>query len=498
MTQSTQEFDVATFGAVDDGETDAAQALSKAWQAAKDSGKPGRVVFRRKTRGVFLLSPLSLAGGQDITLLIGKGVTLSALPYDKKHLDRWSDNGGRILRIDGVRGFSLIGEDRGSSIVQGNGPSWPGFRGDKSKLDRPRLIQIDACKQVVARDFTMIDSPNFNLVFKDCEGGEAMNITIDCPTDSHNTDAIHLDASVGFKVHDCEIRCGDDAIAINSPGGRESANHEIWNLKITGSHGISIGSSIVGAVHDLNVHDITMNGAANGIRIKSKPENTGTVRDATYARFDMTDVDNALVIQNGTYGDDERGKGGASLDGITVTQVVARGGGDVRGDRRRPLGPGQELPDLGLPRDRLQARLEHQRRPLGHLDRRRRSEVPQEVDGREDDHDPGYPRIGRGRLRGRRRRCHRRRRGAHAGVEGREGVGAGGPDRVPPQDHGRVPAVAADALGRAGRHALDRRRGDAVRPALRCAPPRALEEQRRGDLRVRGRSRRSRCSVRTG
>jgi polygalacturonase len=330
MTGTLQELDIKDFGAVDDGETDAAPALAKAWDAAKASGQATRIVLRRRTKGVFLLSPRTLEGGQDVTLSIGAGVTLSALPYDAKHLDRWQDNGGIALRLAGVKSLAIVGEDRATSIVQGNGPSWPGFRGKKTDVDRPRLIQVDRCSQVLARGFTITDSPNFNLVFKDCEGGEASELTIDCPVDSHNTDGIHLDASLGFKVHDCEIRCGDDAIAINSPGGRASGDHEIYALRITGSHGISVGSSIVGDVHDLDVHDITMTGSANGIRIKSKPESTGTVRDASYTRFDMTDVAHALVIQSGTYGaaGDAAGRG-ASLDGVTITHVVARGGDDV-------------------------------------------------------------------------------------------------------------------------------------------------------------------------
>lgn len=332
MAQGTQELDVAKFGAVDDGVTDSSPALAKAWEAAKKSGQSSRIVFRKSKKGVFLLSPLTLSDGQDITISIGAGVTLSALPYDKDHLERWSDNGDVILRIEKVESLSLVGEDRPTSIIQGNGPSWPGFRGSKSDLDRPRLVQIDHCKQVLASGFSIVDSPNFNLVFKDCASGEATNLSIDCPTDSHNTDAIHLDASLGFKVHDCTIRCGDDAIAINSPGGRESAHHEIWNLRITGSHGISIGSSIVGEVHHLDVHDITLDGAANGIRIKSKPESTGLVHDLSYSNFTMTRVDNALVIQNGTYGDakpDDDKSGGASLDTITIQHVVARGGSNV-------------------------------------------------------------------------------------------------------------------------------------------------------------------------
>jgi len=45
----------------------------------------------------------------------------------------------------------------------------------------------------------------------------------------------------------------------------------------------------------------------------------------------MTDVRNALVIQNGTYGLSDGGGGGhgASLDGVTVEQVVARRGKNV-------------------------------------------------------------------------------------------------------------------------------------------------------------------------
>ncbi|WP_434423344.1 glycosyl hydrolase family 28 protein [Nannocystis pusilla] len=270
-------------------------------------------------------------------------------------------------------------------IVQGNGPSWPGFIGPKTDNDRPRLLQINGCRNVLTRGLSIVDAPNFNLVFKECESGEATDLLIDCPVDSHNTDGLHLNSSVGFKVHDCEIRCGDDAIAITAVKHRECAQHEIWNLKVTGSHGISIGSTLDGDVHDLKIHDIAMNGATNGIRIKSKRKSTGSVADLSYSRFDMTDVREALVIQIGTYGEkdskdskDDDG-GGAPITGVTVEHVVARGGRDVRDDRRRTPRSAQGLPDRRLQGHRLREGLADPRRSHGDLDRRRRPEAAEEV-----------------------------------------------------------------------------------------------------------------------
>jgi polygalacturonase len=331
---TSKDFDIAHYGGKDDGETDCRHAFRKAWDAAKHYGKehnqPTRVLFRKRDKGVFLLRPLTLDGGNDMGVSIGDGVTLCALPYakdkDKEIRKLYDDNGNIAIRFQGVHGLSIVGEDRESSVIQGNGPTWPGFTGDDPYPSRPFLLDIYKCHQVLATNFSIRDAPSFNLVFDQCHKGNVKYLTVTCPRDSNNTDGIHLNSSIGFELHDCTIHNGDDAVVIDAGEGRVSAEHTIHRLTIEWSHGISIGSAIQGTVKDLYIHHITLTRATNGIRFKSRTSDKGKVHNCTYSDFTMKNVQDPLVIELGTYG--SGGGGGdstpaSSLEHITIKDIEA-------------------------------------------------------------------------------------------------------------------------------------------------------------------------------
>ena len=61
-------------------------------------------------------------------------------------------------------------------------------------------------------------------------------------------------------------------------------------------HGMSIGSGTDGGVDHLLVDDLTIDGADNGLRIKSDPSRGGLVHDVTYRNVCIRNVMNPLGI----------------------------------------------------------------------------------------------------------------------------------------------------------------------------------------------------------
>jgi polygalacturonase len=162
---------------------------------------------------------------------------------------------------------------------------------------------LNDCVGVRIKDVTMINSPSFHLVPRDCEDVDIIRVTIRAPEDSPNTDAIDPSASRYVRISDCIFDVGDDDIAIKS--GHPDSSHPnaasefitVSNCTFLHGHGMSIGSETVGGVRNVTVKNCTFEGTENGLRIKSPRGRGGTVENITYSDITMKDVrPNAITI----------------------------------------------------------------------------------------------------------------------------------------------------------------------------------------------------------
>ncbi len=127
-------------------------------------------------------------------------------------------------------------------------------------------------------------------------GGKAGNttvqgVTIRAPSSSanppsHNTDACDV-SGTNILVQNCDISVGDDDFTC----GGGTSGVLLTNNTYGNGHGISIGSyTDKGGVSNITVINCTINGADNGIRIKSDDGRGGLVQNIAYYNIGMTNV----------------------------------------------------------------------------------------------------------------------------------------------------------------------------------------------------------------
>jgi polygalacturonase len=83
---------------------------------------------------------------------------------------------------------------------------------------------------------------------------------------------------------------GDDNIAIKADARGPSSHMSIFDNHFYNGHGMSIGSETDGGVSAIRVSGLSIEGADNGIRIKSNISRGGLVRDVEYSNVCIRDT----------------------------------------------------------------------------------------------------------------------------------------------------------------------------------------------------------------
>ena len=274
-----------TAGAMGDGVTTNTTAIQNAINLASagliTNGLIGGTVEIPASPNAYLCGPITM---KNVNLQIdaGGGVADAALRQI---------SGGIVNPADFISGSSLTNiEISGSGMIDGQGaPWWPGYKTNT----RPSMISLSSCNRELIQNVTLSNSPMFHIAI----GGSAKNSTVqgvtvwspsseDPVTPSHNTDACDV-SGTNVLVQNCHISEGDDNFTCG--GG----THDVLltnNVYGTG-HGISIGSyTDSGGVSNIMVINCTINGADNGIRIKSDNNRGGLVQNISYLNIGITNV----------------------------------------------------------------------------------------------------------------------------------------------------------------------------------------------------------------
>ncbi len=277
----------AVYGAVGDGittNTVAIQtAISKAAQGGLTNGATGGTV--EIPPGIYLSGPLTLASA--VNLQIDAGAILRMLPLGMYP-------GGTNLGTTFISGSKLHDiEISGFGAIDGQGaPWWP--YANTNGANRPIMISPSDCNRLLIQNVTLSNSPMFHIAISGGSSGNStvQNVTIRAPASSPNTDACDVDGT-NVLVQNCNISEGDDDFTC---GGGTSGVLLTNNTYGTG-HGISIGSyTDSGGVSNITVINCTMNGAVNGIRIKSDDGRGGLVQNINYYNVSMTNVNFPIQI----------------------------------------------------------------------------------------------------------------------------------------------------------------------------------------------------------
>lgn len=295
-------FNITSYGA-STSSADNTKAIQNALDAVPSTG--GMVVI---PAGTWLCGALQIKSKTIFHL--AKNCTLLQQPYgtfpnNKTNFIREKKNATDIV---------IEGEDKETSIIDGQGEAWWRALDNGTSLNRGALIRFNSGSRFLVRNLTCKNAPAQNITLGNKSAASnssyALNATVHdvfiyAPASelsktgsvypSHNTDGIPIwDPYV--NIYNCEINNGDDNVVCDS----YSQYIHVWNCKFGTGHGASVGSFTKNIKH-VWFDNITMNGTTAGVRLKTGIESNGSLRgggeeDFRFTYFTMTKVKNPFSM----------------------------------------------------------------------------------------------------------------------------------------------------------------------------------------------------------
>jgi polygalacturonase len=312
-------------------------------QKALDTCPKGQAVELKPegTHNAFLSSPLDLRAG--VALVIDEKAILFASRDPKLFEIRPGscgivDQSGRgcraLINGNGAAGAAVMGDGvidgRGWAKLLGKDVSWWELAEQARKggnQNCPRIAVLDRCDDFTLYRITLKNSPNFHVSYRNGNGFTAWGVIVNTPKNARNTDAIDPGPATNVTITQCFLHTGDDNVAIKA-GGKCSHMTIAHNHFYTG-HGMSIGSETNGGADTIRVSDLSIDGADNGIRIKSNSGKGGKVTDVVYEDVCIRDTKYPIFMDS-DYA--HFGKGGDKIPwitGITLKNVRILDGGRI-------------------------------------------------------------------------------------------------------------------------------------------------------------------------
>ncbi len=227
---------VRAHGAVGDGTTLDTYAV----QAAIDqcAGTGGTTVVEA---GTYYIGTIAVKGGMTFRLEEGARLLGST--------DRTDYIGNVLVKAGDCQGLTL----EGPGTIDGNGQFWwAAYLAAEDHWRPNRLVELVDCQDLTVRNLQLTMSGGWHLHLLACDRVLVQNVKIRAPVGdglvSPNTDGIDIDACQHVEVRDCDVETGDDCICVKN-------DDPVWSRDS----------------FDINVHDCTVSGWANGLKIGTRP-----------------------------------------------------------------------------------------------------------------------------------------------------------------------------------------------------------------------------------
>ena len=285
-------------------------------QDAIDHCTPGQAVELKAsgTNHIFLTGPIALKPG--ITLLVDSNTALFASRNPRDYDIAPASCGivtsqrGRgcksLITVNDAPASGIMGDGsidgRGGATLMGLKESWWDLAKRAKVMDLSqsvtRLISVNHSDGFTLYRITLRSSPNFHVSVQQTNGFTAWGVKIQTPRTARNTDGIDPSSSTNVTITHCYIATGDDNVAIKTGASGPAAHITVADNHFYSGHGMSIGSGTSGGVDHVLVSGLTLEGADNGIRIKSDRSRGGLVENVSYENVCMKDVANPIVLNS--------------------------------------------------------------------------------------------------------------------------------------------------------------------------------------------------------
>jgi len=282
-------------------------------QDALDHCSAGHAVVLRARgrRNVFLTGPLTLR--PDVTLVVSKNTALGA-SRDPRVFDLAPGGCGIVstrgrgckplISADGAKNAGIMGEGsidaRGGANLLGQDVTWWDLAHEAKVKDEkqsvPSMIALRHVDNFILYKITLRNSPGYHVSVNQTDGFTAWGVKIMTPKTARNTDGIDPGSSRNITIAYSYIHTGDDDVCLKPSGAGAVSNMSVIHNHFYTGHGMSIGSGTFGGVDHLLVDDLTIDGADNGLRIKSDRSRGGLVHQVVYRNICIRNVPNPLVF----------------------------------------------------------------------------------------------------------------------------------------------------------------------------------------------------------
>jgi polygalacturonase len=282
-------------------------------QQAMDSCEKGKAVVLRTAgkNNVFLSGPLTLRAG--VILVVSANTALVA-SRDPRVYDLAPGGCGIVaerghgckplISADNVQDTGVMGmgsiDGRGGAKLLGQDVTWWDLAHVAKVTDKsqsvPWIMVLRKANNFTLYQITLRNSPGYHVAFNDIDGFTAWGVKIMTPKTARNTDGIDPGTSRNVTIAYSFIHTGDDNVAIKSGKIGGASNISVLHNHFYTGHGMSIGSGTNGGVDHMLVDDLTIDGADNGLRIKSDRSRGGLVHDLLYRDVCIRNTANPLVF----------------------------------------------------------------------------------------------------------------------------------------------------------------------------------------------------------
>ena len=310
-------LNVRRFGAVGDGVHDDTPAIQAAINVCP---KKGRVLIPAgdyRVLPLFLRSHIRIEVQKGATLLletdrtkfpIMPGMTLSTDETTDLNLGSWEGN-----PLDTFASF-IYGYQVKDVVIYGEG--WLDGQADKADwwvtprikrgAWRPRMFFINDCEDVTLQGISFRNSPSWNLQPYFSRNLKFLNISVNAPADSPNTDGFDPESCEHILLAGAHFSLGDDCIAIKAGKLYMGATYktpcsdlEISHCLMEDGHGgMTCGSEMAGGVNKVYLHDCLMRNTDRGLRIKTRRGRgeQGVIDDIVFENVVMEHVGTPYVV----------------------------------------------------------------------------------------------------------------------------------------------------------------------------------------------------------
>lgn len=310
-------YNVAAYGAVNDGQTLNTKAIQSAIDACASKGG-GIVSFNP---GSYVSGSIFLKKG--VHLLIDKGVEI----LGSQDLKDYPEIDTRVAGIEMKWPAALINvlnqenvAISGDGVVNARGkPFWDLYWNMRKEYEpkglrwivdydakRPRTILISSSSDITLKGLTLQQAGFWTVQVLYSNHITVDGIIVRNNIDGHgpSTDGVDIDSSSYVLVQNCDIDCNDDDFCLKAgrdwDGLRVNKPTEYIVIRKciarAGGGLLTIGSETSGSIRHVLATDLTGNGTGNGLNIKSATTRGGTVEDIHFTRITLTNVGNVVQV----------------------------------------------------------------------------------------------------------------------------------------------------------------------------------------------------------